>query len=101
MFIRQQFSIDIDLSVYNLDSFSRQSDDPFDIICIFLILIREYDNLIPLRFPETITDLVYDQIVSMLQCRFHRMSADFCPLSHIRNQNIYRSQQNRNIHEPS
>ena len=62
----QAFSIDIHISVPDLHSLTRHSDDTFDIICIFFIFIRKYNDIIAFRIPEPVTDLINDQIVSIL-----------------------------------
>ena len=55
------------LKEYNTmgEFFTRKTDNTFDIVCIFLILIWEYNNFKTFRISESVGNLVHNQIISI------------------------------------
>ena len=77
--LSQNFSVNINLPVFNLHCLPRKPDDPLNIICIFFIFVWKYNNLIALRIPETIRQFIYDQIVAILESGLHGLTIHHSP----------------------
>ena len=72
MFV-QFFTVYVHIPVQDLHRLTRQTNDPFNKIHI-LIAIRKNNDIITSGIRETITDLINDQIVIVMQRRIHRLS---------------------------
>lgn len=97
------FSVYINISVYNLNRFPRKSDDPFNIVSIFFISVRKYNDLVTLRLPEPGTgNLIYDKVspsdkvVSIVNRLICSSLSDKC-----NDQIRYRHDQHESIQDPT